>query len=192
MVVLEPEAAGSAERVTESFVRTAAELRADGCHLIRQSLQEYEPGREAFDIVLLNASINHLDEDACIRLDRDVQAQNVYRGLFEKLAAATRPEGTLIAYDCSPRNLFARLGVRNPFVPTVEWYKHQPPERWIELLEASGFDRPVVRWSSFNRLRSPGRLVLGHRVPAYFLTSAFCLTMRRQYQSLTMGAASTS
>jgi len=98
--------------------------------------------------------------------------------IFEKLAALAAPGAKLIAVDCSRKNVFARAG-KNPLAPTIEWEKHQPPDLWADLLEQAGFENPRIRWLTFNTLRSVGRLLLGNRVAAHFLVSAFSLTMTR-------------
>jgi SAM-dependent methyltransferase len=180
VVSLEPEAQGSRTNSTEVFARTAALLQLDPVQLVPRRLQEYEPDDGSFDIVLLHRSINHLDEDACIRLHRDQDAQDVFRSLFGKLAASATPGAKLIAVDCDRRNLFGDLGLTNPFAPVIEWEKHQPPELWARLLDEVGFRNPKIRWLSFNTLRSPGRLVLGNRLASYCLTSTFSLTMERR------------
>jgi SAM-dependent methyltransferase len=180
VVSLEPEAQGSRAKSSEVFARTAALLQLDQVQLVPQRLQEYEPDHGSFDIVLLHRSINHLDEDACKRLHRDQDAQNVYRSLFGKLAASATPGAKLIAVDCSRRNLFGDLGLTNPFAPVIEWEKHQPPQLWARLLDEAGFRNPKIRWLSFNTLGSLGRLVLGNRLASYCLTSTFCLTMGRK------------
>jgi len=179
VVSLEPEAAGSSAGMNAAFERTAALLDQTRVELVPQRLQDYEPSNASFDVLLLHASINHLDEDACNRLHRDLEAQTVYVGLFRKLAASAKPGSKLIVVDCARRNLYADLGVTNPFARTIEWQKHQSPELWSQLLARTGFTTPVIRWNSFNSLRSFGRLLFGNRIAAYCLTSVFCLTMAR-------------
>ena len=83
----------------------------------------------------------------------------------------------LIVADCTRHNLFARLGVRNPLQPTIEWDKHQAPETWVDLLEEVGFGEPRVRWGSLNSLRGPGRALMGNRFANWLTLGAFCLTM---------------
>lgn len=178
VVGLEPEAAGSSAGAQETFASAVRELGFDGVELLPVTLQEYEPDGEPFDVILLNSSINHLDEEACLRLHEDAGARALYRGLFEKLAALAAPGAALIAIDCSRRNFFGRLW-KNPILPWIEWEKHQTPQLWAKLLTDVGFERPRVRWLTFNTLRAPGRLLLGNRVAAFFLISAFCLTARK-------------
>jgi SAM-dependent methyltransferase len=182
VVSLEPEAEGSQTGMQEGFERARLHLELQQVDLVANRLQDYEPRGETFDVVLLHASINHLDESACIRLRDDPAARETYHVLFEQLAALTTPGGTLIVSDCSNENLFARLGIKNPVAPTIEWHKHHKPEFWAGMLVEAGFANPRIRWMSFNSLRSAGRLLLGNRLAAYCTASTFCLTMRNPGQ----------
>jgi hypothetical protein len=180
VICLEPEVAGSVTGMNAAFERTASLLDQAKVQLLPQRLQDYESGDDPYDVLLLHASINHLDEGACIRLRRDSEAQSSYEQLFGKLASLARPGATLLVVDCARRNLFADLHVTNPITPTIEWHKHQSPRLWARLLTRAGFVNPIIRWNSFNTLRTCGRLLLGNRIAAYCLTSEFCLTMERQ------------
>ena len=183
VVCLEPEVAGSTTGVNAAFQRTTSLLGEKHVQLLPRRLQEYDPGDGTFDILLLHASINHLDEDACIGLARDREAQRSYDQLFGKLSSLARPGAKLIIVDCARRNLFGDLRLNNPFLPTIEWHKHQSPQLWARHLAQAGFNNPIIRWHSFNTLRSAGRLLLGNRVAAYCLTSSFCLTMEKRREA---------
>lgn len=177
VVALEPEAAGSDAGVTAQFERFRERLGVDSVELRHETLQGFDPGAERFDVLFMHASINHLDEPATMRLHEDEAARQTYRELFAKLAGMGADGARLVASDVTRHNLFARLPVRNPLQPTIEWDKHQPPETWIELLGEAGFADPRVRWSTANSLRRPGRVLLGNRLAAWFSEGAFCLTM---------------
>jgi SAM-dependent methyltransferase len=179
VVGLEPEVEGSRTGMHERFERARSLLGLQTVDLEPRRLQDYDARGETFDVLLLHDSVNHLDEAACMRLGDDPTAGVIYRVLFEKLAHLSLPNGTLIVADCSNENLFARLGVKNPLAPTIEWRKHQKPELWAGMLAEVGFRSPRIRWTSFNRLGSVGRVLLSNRLAAYCLTSHFCLTMRR-------------
>ena len=179
VIGLEPEVEGSRTGMHERFERARSLLGPQTVDLEPTRLQDYDPRGETFDVLLLHDSVNHLDEAACVRLRDDPTAREIYRVLFEKLARLSSPNGRLVVTDCSNENLFARLGVKNPVAPTIEWHKHQRPELWAEMLADVGFRGPRIRWTSFNRLRSLGQELLGNRLAAYCLTSHFCLTMRR-------------
>jgi SAM-dependent methyltransferase len=185
VVGLEPEVDGSRAGMQEAFRRTARQIGLeDTMELVTARLQDYDAGHERFDIVLLAASINHLDEDACTRLHNDEQARQIYREHLRRLAQVAAPGAALIVTDGDRRNLFALLGVRNPLAPTIEWEKHQSPRLWARLLCDVGFEAPTVRWTTFNTLRAPGQALLGNRACAYMLRSEFMLRMRRSANSL--------
>jgi SAM-dependent methyltransferase len=183
VICLEPEIAGSTTGTPAAFERTASLLGQTNVQLLPNRLQDYDPGDGSFDILLLHASINHLDEDACIGLARDRKAQRSYEQLFGKLSSLARPGAKLIVVDCARRNLFGDLRLNNPFQPTIEWHKHQSPQLWARHLARAGFNNPIIRWHSFNTLRTGGQLLLGNRIAAYCLTSSFCLTMEKRCEA---------
>jgi 16S rRNA G966 N2-methylase RsmD len=126
-----------------------------------QHFEEYDP---RFDIILLHNSINHLEEESCIRLHEDQKARETYHALFLKIGRM-----------CN--DFFHLLRIRNPLAWHIRWHKHQPPELWIQLLRQAGFSNPSLQWRSFDQLRTPGRLLTGNRLAAYFLQSHFRLIM---------------
>lgn len=179
VVGLEPEVEGSSEGMQESFRRGAEQAGLeDRVALVTARLQDYDPGEMRFDVLLLLASINHLDEQACMRLHLDEQARRRYLEHFRRLAALAAPGAVLVAVDVDRHNLCGRLGVRNPLAPTIEWSKHRSPRLWARLLADVGFEAPRIRWMTLNTLRAPGQALLGNRLCAYLLTSEFCLRMR--------------
>jgi cyclopropane fatty-acyl-phospholipid synthase-like methyltransferase len=177
VVALEPQAAGSHTEDTSQFERLRERLGLRSVELRRESLQEFDPGDERFDVLVMHASINHLHEPATMALEYDECARASYRRLFVKLASMSADGARLVATDVSRRNLFAKLPVRNPLAPTIEWDKHQPPDIWIALLSEAGFAAPRVRWSTPNTLRGAGRAPLGNPVAAWLTHGPFCLTM---------------
>ncbi|HLC17195.1 MAG TPA: class I SAM-dependent methyltransferase [Thermodesulfovibrionia bacterium] len=180
VICLEPEEEGSTSGVTTKFRKVNEQLSLlNRVKLINKTFQEFDNESELFDIILLHYSINHLDEEACIRLDRDEDARQRYKKIFEKFYALAAPGAKLIITDCSRYNVFALLGLKNPTAPTIEWQKHQSPEFWAELLTEIGFCNPEIRWRSFDQLRSVGKILLCNKVAAFFLQSLFFLTMEK-------------
>lgn len=180
VVCLEPEDAGSTAGVREKFRRMRDKLGlGDEVTLLPKRVQDYDPGDEKFDLILLYNSVNHLDETACISLLEAEKSKEAYREIFNEIASSAAPGARLIVTDCSRDNFFARLGRTNPFAPEIEWHKHQAPLVWARLLGESGFRSPKVSWSSYNALRWLGRALLGNRVAAYFLQSHFRLVMTK-------------
>jgi SAM-dependent methyltransferase len=178
VVCVDPEAEGSTSGSNDAFSRVQRRLKYDNVRLVHARLQDVEnPGM--FDVILMNDSINHIDEAACIDLLRNDTSRRIYKGVFADLVLLARPGSQLIICDCSRHNFFAALKLRNPFAPTIEWQKHQAPEVWAEILSEVGFRNPKISWTSFNPFRRVGRLLLANRLMAYFFKSHFRLVMER-------------
>ena len=90
-----------------------------------------------------------------------------------------KKKGVLIATDCSCKNFFNDIGVKNIFVPTIEWHKHQKPGTWIKLLKEAGFKNPTLKWFSPNRLGRPGRFTMGNYFMNYLTRSYFEVTVHK-------------
>lgn len=179
VVAVEPWAEGSDAAACEKFEKLAGALNLSRVDLCTTTLQDYDPGGEKFDVVILHQSINHLDEAACADLQRDSSAVETYRRLFRKIGDMMSVGGKLVITDCSRYNFFGLMGVGNPFAPAVEWHKHQSPYLWAALLCSAGFRDPKVGWISPNCLGRVGRALLGNKAAAFFLRSYFCLTVRK-------------
>ena len=183
VVCLEPEVEGSNTKMTDTFRRFQEQIPVTGVTLDTNTIQDFSTDTEQFDVVLLHNSINHLDEEACIKLHEDQSAGDSYRGVLSHIGDLCAPNATLIVCDCSPDNFFARVGMRNPFAPAIEWHKHQSPELWADLLGDVGFRDPRIRWTPLNRLRDAGKPFTGNRLAAFFLASHFCLKMTKTVSS---------
>ena len=179
VVCLEPETEGSRSGMEAKFKKLSGILGQDQVWFEPVTFQVFEPAGKRFDVILLHNSINHLDETACINLLNSEASKAIYMDIFSKLSSLARSGAKLIVCDCSRDNLFALLRIKNPFAPTIEWHKHQAPEVWVDLLGQVGFINPSVRWTSFNTLRSPGRVLLGNKFLSYFLRSHFRFTMEK-------------
>ena len=178
VVCLEPVAAGAPAGITTGFQSLHARLPFLGnVRLEPTTLQSFEPRGLTFDVIIMHASINHLDEDACVHLLDDEGARGRYRAVFRKIALLSSPGARLVAVDCSRYNFFALLGLRNPFSPDIEWHKHQSPHVWARLLAETGFVNPRITWNNRRMRNAAVRLLLGNRVASYFQSSQFCLRM---------------
>lgn len=179
VVCLEPGSAGSENRRIGQFEALARRFRRPEVSLRPETLQDFDPGGERFDVLLLNSSINHLDEEACIRLHDDPEARHRYHKLFEKLATLTKPGGRLVTTDASRYNVLGSLGLPHPLARHIDWHKHQTPWVWARLLAASGFTQARIDWVSPNTLRTPGQILFGNVVGAFLMSSQFRLVMTR-------------
>ena len=179
VVCLEPEVDGSAPYVLEKFRRFKSLLSLNHVFLETSNIQKYEPVDIRFDIVLLHNSVNHLNEEACIRLMEDKKSREIYRNIFRKIALLAQTDATLIISDCSRYNFFNQCKMKNFFARHIEWHKHQAPEVWVQLLEEVGFGKANIEWMSLDQMRSLGLLLFGNKVGSYFLGTNFLLTMKK-------------
>jgi len=179
VVGLEPEAQGSTTGASDKFKEMVDMLGLNGITILPYTLQEYDCDDESYDIIVLSNSINHLDEEACIHLQDSQLARDEYIALFSKLNRALSSDGKIIITDCSRYNLFPLLRIKNPFSPTIEWHKHQPPTFWADLLESCGFTNPRVNWTTPSILRGIQKVV-GNRLVSYLLVSHFRLVMDKK------------
>jgi SAM-dependent methyltransferase len=179
VICIDPEGPGSSNGVNEKFLKASRSLELNNISLKQVTLQSFESDGMLFDIIIMYNSINHLDETACINLLSDESSKSIYRGLFSKIYDLSDNGAKLIICDMSRNNFFSLLKIKNPFAPTIEWHKHQAPEVWAKFLSEIGYRNPVIRWSSFNSLRSLGSILFGNKLMSYFLSSHFCLTMKK-------------
>lgn len=175
VIGLEPEVDGSTSGSSKIFTELTNELNLDNIKCLPQTIERFNPNGIKFDIVLSNMSINHLDENACIKLDKDGDAQKKYLEIFKKIRSLMKPEGKFIILDNSNKNFFWIFKKRSPFCPNINWRKHQPPEVWIKLLKEAGFNNPKVAWPSrYYYLLS----LYCPKIISYFIDSFFRLEMR--------------
>lgn len=180
VICLEPESDGSTPGASNSFERIKIKLGLNNVFIESQTFQVYQPGNTKFDVIVLHNSINHIDEDACVNLLEHENARKIYLEHFKKINLMSSSHAQLIICDCSRHNFFGIIGIKNPFVSSIEWHKHQTPETWVALLSEVGFYNPRVRWTSFSRLNKIGWLLAGNKLISFFLKSHFCLTMDKQ------------
>jgi cyclopropane fatty-acyl-phospholipid synthase-like methyltransferase len=179
-VCVEPEGAGSSSGMRSRFERFKSTVNP---HLpvtfVNDTIQDYLQVARRFDVIVCANAINHLDEEACVHLHDDPAAGQQYLSLFGVINQATNPSGWFVATDCGRSNFFAALGTKSPFMPDIEWHKHQDPQTWAALLQRAGFSDVTISWSSPNTLGRLGRILLGNRLVAYFLLSHFRLCTRK-------------
>jgi len=182
VVCLEPEEDGSRNGMISGYHELRNELPESlPVELLPLRLQDYlqQAGSEKYDVIILNNSINHLDEEACIHLRHADASYRTYVAIFKNVSRIMKKGGVLIATDVSCKNFFNDIHVKNIFVPTIEWHKHQKPATWITVLKDAGFKNPTVKWPSLNRFRKPGRLLMANPFMAYLMRSYFQLTMEK-------------
>ena len=178
---LEPitDGSSSANTATDFFLAAVKEFQLCQTSILNETIQNFVQTDELFDIVILKASINHLDEDSCISLRDNKQSAESYLSLFGKIRRQMKQGAELIITDCSCNNLFASMGIKNPFHPHITWSLHQSPNTWVKLLSECGFSSPHVCWLTNYKLSYFGV----YRIPsflAYLTWSEFRLKMEAQ------------
>jgi SAM-dependent methyltransferase len=183
VVGLEPLEKGSGSfdqtRVYKEFNTMAKSLSLNNVEISPELIQVYETPDETFDVVLSYASVNHLDEESCEHLRESEEAREAYRNIFRSIAKKMKPGGKFILADSAKRNFFGDIGITNPMEPSIEWFKHESPEYWGELLLQSGFSNPKISWPSGRILRYL-RIYKRPGVVSYFVDSAFRLEVTRE------------
>jgi len=150
-VGIEPEAKGSTNGTLDLFRKNVKvlglerQIEAHAC-----TLQDFAANASAgtqFDIVVMYAVINHLDEEAVVMLDRDERMVERFLGILRPLRQITRTGGTVVVSDCARSNFWPDLGMTSPFAKSIEWFKHQNPPVWIRVFERAGFRNAIWYWS---------------------------------------------
>src|SRR5215470_4369117 len=102
VVSLEPEADGSSHDAAATIEKHARALGLDSGRwsVRRETFQSFKPDRP-FRAILSQDSVNHLDEDACVRLLDDPSARRTYRDLFARMADMLESGGHVILADCA-------------------------------------------------------------------------------------------
>src|SRR5262249_44080009 len=141
------------------------------------TLQTYAGGG-GYSLILSHASVNHLDEEACVRLGDDPAARARYVELFRKVRDLLEPGGLFVLADCARENYWARLGRKSPWAPEIEWEKHQEPTTWQDVLADAGLQ--TASWSWFHPFYGTRKLapLLNNRLAARCLASTFVLRAR--------------
>ena len=179
-VGLEPLAEGcyDSSECHKAFASMAQKLNLPQATILPLTVQGFDGPKNYFDVVLSVASINHLDEKSCIALLDSPEAVRQYQNIFRNIAAMMKPGGKLIIMDAARRNIFGDLGMRNPISPNIEWFKHQQPEFWVELLSGCGLGNPDITWASGKLLRY-ARITSLPKAFSYFGQSIFRLELTR-------------
>lgn len=181
VVVMEPEFDGSSAGMNNNFYSLKQSMgNPDNVELVVDVLENYDAKNQLFDIVLMHNSVNHIDEQGCIQLHESVEAKQNYKQFFSLISDLSSNNAILIICDCTNQNFYNKFGRVNPFMKTIEWDKHQPPEVWADIAKEVGYTKAAVSWTSMNALGSVGKKLFGNRLVSYLTLSHFRLLMQKQ------------
>lgn len=183
VVALEPEVEGSSTAMFNKLRRISDYYTCiDPKPVIFQNYNN----NEEFDVIISLNSINHLDEEACIRLRDSQDARKTYHEIFSSLAGMAAPGSDLVVSDAARRNLWHDMGLTNPSARQIEWEKHQSPTLWSNLLSSHGFVEQGVLWLSSisaigaSVLGSVGTALCSNRPVSYLTSNNFVLRMHKK------------
>ena len=180
-ICLEPEFDGSTKGIkciSQAFGEKLGLSNAD-VEFKAATFQDYQPV-SPFDVIVLANSINHLNESAVKEIHRDVISHNLYVEYLEKIYSMLDHQGKVIITDCSRYNFFNLLGLKSPFMPSIEWDKHQSPYTWRRLLKSVGFENTKIHWSSPNSLGFWGKLIFANPISSFFTLSHFRIEAQKK------------
>lgn len=181
VICLEPETAGSTSGVITEFERIRQRGKFENCRISPKTFQEFAAENPPpFDVIVSNASINHLAEEAVVDLLTNPVSMATYQTLIRQFAELLVPGGRVIIADCCRNNLFGDLGLRNPFCTSIEWFKHQNPSTWRRLFEREGFTLLRKEFQTFNAFGDVGKVLLGNPFFAYVYGSLFILDFQKK------------
>lgn len=160
IIALEPEMDGSTQDPSHTFRQHMHTLGLNNISLRAETIEQYPMQANTFDLIVLIAVVNHLDEAATMTLHHDENARERFRSLLQPLYQGLKPGGTLSLFDASRHHIFSPLinwGLMkgHPLHPSIEWHKHQQPWRWARLLREVGFVATQTRWSKPRGLPIP-------------------------------------
>lgn len=173
VVGLEPSAGGSTTGAPLRYSQAIEALGLKDTHLMEYGFEDYEV-ETPFDVILLNDVVNHFNQDLCELLPEDIKARDFYLETFGKLRSMISSGGHLVVTDCTSKNFWG--DEKSPFMRSVRFSVHQPPEVWRDLLVESGFKNARLSWEGWPRIFHLAKL-LDNSLVAYFTHSHFKLLM---------------
>jgi len=178
-LVVDPLSDGSNSRMFEQFqkMKTASGV-GERLQFLDGTLEDLNSEGNNFDIALMHNSINHINEEMTPMLTFSEKARNAFLKEFRSIRSLMADNGILIISDCSNRNFFGDMGIKNPIAPTINWTVHQSPHVWSSLIEASGYKCLKTTWTTRRELGRFGHAILGNKVGAYLTNSHFSLAFK--------------
>lgn len=178
-ICLEPEDDGATHGVSLIFENMKKSISDNlNVNLYKSTVQSFivenklSSAPKLFDIVVLANTINHINEEAVMNIESN-EAKEFFNFYFKEMFDIINHNGVIIITDCDRKNFFDFIGMKSPFMPTIEWNKHQSPFLWKQFLANCGFKKIEITWTTPNSFGLIGRILFGNRLAAYFTLSHF-------------------
>ena len=158
VVSMEPELGGSRSGVLHLQRKRIADLELEQIEIVTSDFEQYLP-QQLFDLIVSNASINHLDEsERDARRDSDTFESFVE--IAKQIRSWLRPGGTAVITDACRYSFWTqamRFGLPRRLcysrLRTIEWRLHQQPAVWKQIFFAAGFSRCSIDYPVPFRLK---------------------------------------
>jgi SAM-dependent methyltransferase len=179
VVSLEPELVGSRGGMVSLQQRRIDALQLRTIELIGADFNTWDPGPRRFDILVSQASINHLYASS-FNANRDRETNDAYIAVAGKMRTLLHDGGVAIITDACRHAFFTLtrdLGIRRPWDLSrtgVNWRHHQNPGVWRRIFTEAGFSSVRIHYPVPYRLRKLKGLV-DTAVPNFFLLGRFIL-----------------
>ena len=131
------------------------------------------PENEKFDLILMHNSINHIGEDIIADIDNNQKSYMEYLRRVNMILMRAKSGATIIITDCSSKNLWNDLKIKNIFAPTINWKLHKKPIEWQKMLEDLGCEHVVTKWTARRELLLFGKFLFANKLVSYMVNSAF-------------------
>ena len=131
------------------------------------------PVDDKFDLILMHNSINHVGEDIIELVESNKEHWDQYLTRLEPVILRAKKGAHIVIADCSNKNFWNDLGIRNPLAPNIDWNLHHRPQVWRRMLKELGCSHSETRWTARREFLAPGKFMLANRFFNYFLGSHF-------------------
>lgn len=180
VVSMEPELEGSRSGVVALQRARIAELGLHQVEVVTSAFEHYEP-QVPFDLIVSNASINHLNETRTHAL-RSQEAFDAFVAIASQLRRWLAVGGVVVVTDACRYSLWTqamRFGLPKTLcysrLRTIDWRLHQQPEVWKRIFAQAGFSDCRIDYPVPYRLRNFA-WVMNSAPAAWLLQGEFILT----------------
>jgi len=170
--IVDPIAEGSNQLMTDQYNTLKDKIDPARIHFHRDFIDTLQKP-EYFDIILMHNSINHIGEDIIEHVESNKEHWDQYLTRLEPVILRAKKGAHIVIADCSNKNFWNDLGMRNPLAPNIDWNLHHRPQVWRRMLKELGCSHSETRWTARREFLAPGKFMLANRFFNYFLGSHF-------------------
>ena len=180
---MEPELVGATSGVIAQQKGRVKALGLTNVEVLNADFNTWDPGDHLFDLIVSNASINHLYASEH-HAEHHRETYEAYLRIARRVGDMLAPGGTFVATDACRYAFFSALrqfGIRRPWQwkrSSVDWRYHQNPSRWKRIFHDAGFGTVQIAYPVPYRLRGL-RPLIDTAIANFFLQGAFILRARR-------------